>query len=69
MSFGKSRRSKALLRRFGKFTGFWLKYVDHYLINKVGSYDAAAGYFFIGRKKEGYLLTDRELIALYRGIQ
>jgi len=69
MSFSESKLSKALIRRFGRFTGFWFKYLDYYLLTKPGAYDAAAGYYFMGRKKEGYLLSDRELITLYKGIQ
>lgn len=69
MSFSRSRLSQALLRRIGAFSAFWLKYFDYYLLYQPGSYDAAAGYYFIGQKEDGYLLTDRELIKLYRGIQ
>jgi hypothetical protein len=68
-SFFCSRLAHALVLRFASFTAFWLKYIDGYLIDKPGVYDAASGYYFIGRKTPGYLLTDRELIAGYRGLQ
>ena len=68
-SFFRSRLAHALVRRFAGFTAFWLKYLDGYLINQPGAYDAASGYYFIGRKTPGYLLTDRELIAGYKGVQ
>ncbi|MCP4538180.1 MAG: methyltransferase domain-containing protein [Chloroflexi bacterium] len=69
MSFCTSRFSRALFRRLAKFTAFWLQYFDYYLIDKPGSYDAAAAFFFLGRKKKGYVLGDRELLEQYRGLQ
>ena len=69
LSFCHTRFSRALVRRFARFTSFWLKYMDYYLIDKPGAYDAAAGFFFLGRKKDGYELGDRELLKLYRGMQ
>jgi hypothetical protein len=68
-SFAGSRVAHALLRRLARFTSFWLKYLDGYLIGKPGAYDAAAGFFFLGRKRAGYELGDRELLGLYRGMQ
>ena len=64
-----SRFSQALARRVAGFTGFWLKYLDYYLINKPGAYDAGSAFFFLGRKRDGYVLGDKELLELYRGLQ
>ena len=47
-------------------TAFYLKYFDYYLIERCGTLDAASGYFFMGRKTEK-VLSDKELIKLYRG--
>ncbi len=61
---------KALTRRFLELLGaclsFWLKYTDFYLKKKQGVYDSASGYYFLG-KKSTRVVSDRELINLYRG--
>lgn len=51
---------------FGSLTGFWLKYLDPFLIDKPGTIDAASAFYFMGRKT-GEVLDDRQLIAGYRG--
>jgi hypothetical protein len=45
---------------------FWLKYIDYYLINKPGAFDASSGYYFMGRKAND-VLSDKDLIKLYKG--
>ena len=67
-SFPSSRLVRSLLTRFAQITSFFLKYFDYYLIEKPGSYDAASGFYFIGRKNSS-LLSDRELIEQFRGIK
>jgi len=66
MSFASSRPLRALARAFARCTSFFLKYFDYYLINKPGVYDAASAYYFIGQKGDR-VLSDRELVKLYRG--
>lgn len=66
LSFTTSRVLRALLRMFASLTSFYLKYCDYYLINKPGALDAASGYYFMGRKA-GQVLSDQDLIRLYRG--
>jgi len=66
LSFTTSRRLRALLRFFASLTSFYLKYLDYYLINRPGTLDAASGYYFMGRKAER-ILSDRDLIKLYKG--
>jgi SAM-dependent methyltransferase len=66
LSFTASRPLRGLIRAFAGVTAFFLKYVDYYLINKPGALDAALGFFFIGRKR-GNVLSDRDLVAYYRG--
>jgi len=66
MSFTSSAVLKEVLQCFARITSCCLKYFDYYLINKPGAYDAASGFFFMGKKTER-ALSDRELINLYRG--
>lgn len=68
LSFVKSQAARALLKIFARLTSFWIKYFDYYLIDKPGTFDAALGYYFIGRKSN-QVLPNRELIKLYRGAQ
>ncbi len=67
-SFTTRRKLRSLARIFSAWTGFWLKYFDGPLIDTPGTLDAAAGYYFLGRKSET-TLSDRELLTLYRGAQ
>ncbi|MEM9275337.1 MAG: methyltransferase domain-containing protein [Cyanobacteria bacterium P01_F01_bin.143] len=66
-SFTTSKVLSRLLSMFAHATSFFLKYFDYYLIDKPGSYDAAAGYFFMG-KKQNECLSDRELIQQFKGL-
>lgn len=68
LSFVKAQAARAFIKIFARLTSFWLKYFDYYLIDKPGSFDAALGYYFIG-KKSNRVLSSRELIKLYRGAQ
>ncbi|MFM9903208.1 MAG: methyltransferase domain-containing protein [Pyrinomonadaceae bacterium] len=52
---------------FGSLTGFWLKYLDYFLINRPNAYDAASAYFFLGRKAETKI-SGSELIKGYKGL-
>lgn len=66
LSFTKSKMLRNFIAVFVRLTSFYLKYFDYYLINKPGTLDAASGYYFMGQKSYK-ILTDRELIKLYRG--
>lgn len=48
------------------FLFFWLKYFDFINYKSKGSYDAASGFFFIGKKSDT-ILNDKDLIKLFRG--
>ncbi len=61
---GKMLRNVA--RGFARITAFWLKYLDYLLVSKPGGYDAASGLYFIG-SKSAQTISDRELLAQYRG--
>jgi uncharacterized protein YbaR (Trm112 family)/SAM-dependent methyltransferase len=67
MSFTDSPNFKKIIRAISSLFLFWLKLFDYYLIHNISSYDAASGFYFIGRKT-GKILSDKELINLYRGI-
>ena len=68
LSFVKSDAAKSAVKAFTRLTSFWLKYLDYFLIDKPGTFDAASGYYFIGTKSDR-ILSDRELLKLYKGIQ
>jgi len=67
-SFIQSNRLRYAVGTFAHITSFWLKYFDYFFINTPGTFDAAAGYFFLGRKSDK-VLPDKELIKLYRGLR
>lgn len=64
MSLTKSTTLKNFLKRFARFTAFWLKYFDYLTINNPASFLAASGYYFIGHKSD-QKIDDKTLIHLY----
>lgn len=66
MSFTKSKVLRKLILAFANLTSFYLKYFDYYLIDKAGAFDSAFGFYFLGKKSDR-ILSDRELLTLYRG--
>jgi SAM-dependent methyltransferase len=66
LSFTQSKKMRILLETFARFTSFYLTYFDELLIDKAGTLDAASGYYFMGRKSDS-ILSDKELIKLYKG--
>lgn len=68
-SFANSKKVDRILSYGGTFLFFWLKYFDIILNKTKGSIDAASGYYFLGKKEEGYLLSDKELLNSYRGFR
>lgn len=67
-SFFSSKKFKKLMIPLTRFTSFFWKYFDYFLIDRPGTLDAASGYYFLG-KKSSNTLDDRELLKLYRGLQ
>lgn len=65
-SFARGRLSGSLLTTFASFTSFFLRAFDGALIDRPRALDAAAGVYFLGRRSES-TLSDRELVASYRG--
>lgn len=64
--FTDSRILKKIINAISGLLFFWIKYFDYILIRKKSSYDAASGFFFLGRKSDR-IISDREMIGLYRG--
>jgi SAM-dependent methyltransferase/uncharacterized protein YbaR (Trm112 family) len=65
-SFSCSKLWRKIIEWVVRLTIFPLKYLDYLLIDKNGTLDAASGYYFLGKKSE-YILSDKELIKLYKG--
>jgi SAM-dependent methyltransferase len=68
LGFTRSTWGRNLAKAFARTTSFFLKYFDRYLISRPAALDGACAYYFLGSKSEREI-TDRELIALYRGAQ
>lgn len=68
-SFANSKKVDRILSYGGTFLFFWLKYFDVILNKSKGTVDAASGFYFLGRKEIGYLLSDKELLSSYRGFR
>jgi SAM-dependent methyltransferase len=66
LSFTKKRLARKLIAAFASLTSFYLKYFDYFLIKNQSSFDAASGFFFMG-KKSTEALPDKELLKLYKG--
>jgi SAM-dependent methyltransferase len=66
-AFCRRRWTANIALGIGRFTGFWLLWIDKLLTNGPGSYDACSGLFFLGRKTNSSI-TPRELIREFRGL-
>jgi SAM-dependent methyltransferase len=64
---GESRLLSAMVARAVALGGFWLKYLDDFLVRRPGGIDAASGTFFLGSRRET-AVADREIVAGFRGI-
>ena len=62
-SFSDRKYLKAFLMRFALFSGFWIKYFDHYLISKKGALEGASALYFMGQKRDTPFLN-REMISM-----
>jgi SAM-dependent methyltransferase len=64
-SFAPDVRSRRLLSAAGRVLFFWLRWFDR-VLKTDAAMDAAAGFYFLGRRSDS-TLSDRDLIAQYRG--
>ena len=67
LSFVQNPLLRNIIKVFSNFTSFFLKYFDRYLNKKAGSFDAASGYFFIG-KKNATAIADTDIVKTYKGL-
>jgi SAM-dependent methyltransferase/uncharacterized protein YbaR (Trm112 family) len=65
---GESRALGAIAERMVALGGFWLKYLDGYLVRRPGGIDAASGTFFLGARRETPV-PDRVIVAGFRGVR
>jgi hypothetical protein len=56
------------LRAMSRLTSFWMPWCDALLTSRLGAFDAASGFYFMGRKATGPV-TDRDLLAEFRGVR
>jgi SAM-dependent methyltransferase len=68
LSFGRSARTRLLLRLVGRLTAFWLKHLDTLLARRPASIDGASGVFFLGRSSAPPI-PDKAIVGGYRGVR
>jgi ubiquinone/menaquinone biosynthesis C-methylase UbiE len=66
LSFTQRRTVRKVIVVFASITSFYLKFFDYFLLRKPSSLDAASGLYFLGQKSDT-VLTDKELLTMYRG--
>jgi hypothetical protein len=59
--------TKWFVKAFARLSSCWLKYLDYIVISGPGALDAASAYYFLGQKSNE-VLSDRELLTMYRGL-
>jgi ubiquinone/menaquinone biosynthesis C-methylase UbiE len=59
---------RKLLRGLSRLTSFWLPWLDRLLNGRLGAYDAASGFYFMGTKAP-QPISDRDLLADFRGVR
>jgi SAM-dependent methyltransferase len=65
-SFGWTNGAK-VAKYAGNYLIFWLRYVDAFVRRSPVSIDAAASYYYIGRRSDT-MLADREVVAMFKGV-
>lgn len=66
-SCSENPRSRSLLRTLSRFISWPFLLLDGWLAGKRGSYDCASAFFFFGKLRQSPI-SDREVIACYRGM-
>ena len=65
-SLGRSQKQRRVLQAIGRLAFFWLRFFDYVLSRNDAAFDAASGFYLLGRRAE-HPLPDDELVAQYRG--
>jgi SAM-dependent methyltransferase len=65
--FAHTRNGAQAAAVVARLTAFWLKYLDRLTVGWDSTQDGSWGCFFLGRKAST-ALSDRDLLALYRGL-
>jgi uncharacterized protein YbaR (Trm112 family) len=66
VSLAGTRLAGRLAGLLGRLSSFCLKYFDSYLVERPEALGAASALYFMGRKSTD-VISDREIVALYRG--
>jgi uncharacterized protein YbaR (Trm112 family)/SAM-dependent methyltransferase len=64
---GEVRVLAAVAERAVALAGFWVKYLDDFLVRRPGGIDAASGTYFLGTRRDTPV-PDRLIVAGFRGI-
>ena len=54
------------MENFAQLLFFWIKYFDIVTNNNESALDGASAFFFLGKKSD-QIISDSELIKMYRG--
>jgi hypothetical protein len=60
------KRMRPLVKAFARLSAFFLKYLDLLLLGRPAALDGASAVYFLGTRSDA-ILSDRELLTLYRG--
>jgi len=63
-SFVRTERSRLILSILGRLTAFHLKYFDYLSTKSSSAYEAASGFYFLGRKAK-VLFSDKAVVFFY----
>jgi SAM-dependent methyltransferase len=66
LGFVKSRTAIGLVKAWTRLSLFWLKYFDYWFDERPGAFDGSSAFYFLGRRATA-VLSDRDLIQMYRG--
>lgn len=69
LSLAGTGRSRSVVKALVRSAFFWLKHLDHLLIDRPAALDAASCTFFLGRLRAGGRTLDAAIIDGYRGAQ
>ena len=67
-SFASTKIPYLIASKLANITSFFFKYFDRLIIDRPAAYDAASGFYFIGRKSDR-AITGKELIKGFRGMK